>query len=382
MLTFPTLSVYKLNRTIPSDIYLTKDKNAVIDLSGFVYASGEANCIYDSGKLMLSCPEDTSYNVNLKLFGILPVKKFTVSSSKNELFMPSGQAIGIKLYTDGVLVIKINKNLPADIAGIKVGDVITHINATKVLNATHFSALLNENKQNTATISYIRNKNSYTVELIPTYSQNEYKIGAWVRDSSAGIGTLTYVSPDGSFGALGHGICDQDTSDLLTVMHANVSGCEIVDCEKGEKGIPGRLCGVLKSNDLGIMSKNTYTGVFGTIDKNQVVLKQPMPIATRFEVEKGKASILSTIDHSGVQEFSVLIEEINTASDGENSMVIKVTDENLTKKTGGIVQGMSGSPILQNGRIVGAVTHVFVNDPTRGYGIFIENMLAEAEKIK
>ncbi len=382
LLAFPALSVYKLNRTIPSDIYLTKDKNAVIDLSGFVYASSETNCLYDSGKVVLSCPDKASYSVNLKLFGILPVKKLTVSSSENERFMPSGQAIGIKLYTDGVLVIKINENLPADIAGIKVGDIITHINGTKVVNASHFSSLLNENKQNTAIISYTRNSASYTVELIPSYSQNEYKIGAWVRDSSAGIGTLTYVSPDGSFGALGHGICDQDTSDLLTIMHANVSECEIVDCEKGEKGNPGRLCGILKPNELGILSNNSYTGIFGQIDKNAVSLKEPIPIATRFEVQKGKASILSTIDHSGVKEYSVLIEEINTASDGENSMVIKVTDENLIRKTGGIVQGMSGSPVIQNGKLVGAVTHVFVNDPTRGYGIFIENMLAEADKIK
>ena len=382
LLAFPALSVYKLNRTIPSDIYLTKDKNAVIDLSKFVYASGEANCVYNSGKVVLSCPEKSSYNVDLKLFGILPVKSFTVSSAENRTFMPSGQTIGIKLYTDGVLVIKINKNLPADIAGIQVGDVITHINGTKVLNAAHFSTLLNENKQNTASLTYQRNLSSYTVELVPQYSKNEYKIGAWVRDSSAGIGTLTFVSPDGSFGALGHGICDQDTSDLLTLMHASVSDCEIVDCEKGKKGSPGRLCGVLKANDFGHLNKNTYNGIFGQIDKTRLSLKEPIPIATRFEIQKGNASILSTVDNNGVKEYSVTIEEINTASDAETSMVIKVTDENLLQKTGGIVQGMSGSPLIQNGKLIGAVTHVFVNDPTRGYGIFIENMLSEAEKIK
>lgn len=342
LLALPGLGAYKLSRAIPSDIYLTKDKNIEINVSGFVSAVSKENpdCSAASGKVVLSCPENSSYNVDLKLFGIVPVKTLTVSSSDSNYYIPSGRAIGIKLYTDGVLVIALSENLPAEEAGIQVGDVITHINGTKVLNASHFSSLLTQNKQALAVISFMRGNTKHSAAVSPIYSENEYKIGAWVRDSSAGIGTLTYVDQNQSFGALGHGICDVDTGDLLTVMHGSITDCEIIDTVKGKKGSAGKLCAVLKGSDTGIIAKNTDFGIYGQTDSDKRSAKEAMPIATRFEIHEGEATILSTIDSGGPKEYSVCIEKINTADTTGASMEIKVTDENLISKTGGIVQGM------------------------------------------
>ena len=333
--------------------------------------------------MVLSCPENSAYSVDFNLFGLVPVKTLKVSSYEDGLYMPSGQAVGIKLYTDGVLVIGLAENLPAYNAGIKVNDIITHINDTKVLNAVHFSALLNKNENAPLTLTAIRDGSTFNVDVTPVYTENEYKIGAWVRDSSAGIGTLTYVeAKTQSFGALGHGICDIDTGSTLTLMQGNLTDCEIVDIVKGEKGAAGRLCGVLSGGEKGVIKKNCELGIYGNLDPTAVYTAEPVPIASRFEIREGEATILATVDTGAPEEYSVYIEQINTADNSNTSMVIKITDERLIQKTGGIVQGMSGSPILQNGKLIGAVTHVFINDPTKGYGIFIENMLAEAENVK
>lgn len=377
LLALPSFSLYKLNKSIPSQISLTDDKRLEINLGTFVSASAQADyCFSEKGRLFISCPENESYSVSLRLFGLIPVKHVTVSAAAEGVYMPSGQAIGIKLYTDGVLVVGLSENLPAYAAGIKTGDIITHIDGVRVLNAVHFSSLINKSGEKQTTISFIRGNDKCEVSITPVFSEGEYKIGAWIRDSSAGIGTLTYVNAsDSGFGALGHGICDSDTGKLLTVMQGRITGCNIIDTVKGQKGSAGRLCGVLQTADTGSIYKNCAIGIYGSVDKEAVYTAKPVPAASRFEVHEGEATILATVDENGPEEYSVLIEKINTSDNSGASMVIKITDEKLIEKTGGIVQGMSGAPILQDGKIVGAVTHVFVSDPTRGYGIFIELML-------
>ncbi len=384
LIALPLFGAYRLKTALPSKVYLSENGSLKINTGSFIFAPKSDNYTKTASEIVLSCPREDSYEIDLNLFGIVPVKTLTVASYDENLYMPSGQAIGIKIFTDGVLVISIEENLPAYDAGIKPGDVITHINGVKVLNSSHFSSLLKKSKADKITINAVRDKVPYSVCLNAINADGDYKIGAWVRDSSAGIGTLTYIKADDlSFGALGHGICDIDTGSLLTLMQGSITDCEIVDTVKGKKGSAGKLCGVLKTGDKGVIEKNSDIGIYGTVKKDiDFSKRQGVLAATRFEVCEGEATILATVNSSVPEEYKIYIEQVNTQDETGGSMVIRVTDDRLIKKTGGIVQGMSGSPILQNGKLVGAVTHVFLNDPTRGYGIFIENMLEEAEKIK
>jgi stage IV sporulation protein B len=224
--------------------------------------------------------------------------------------------------------------------------------------------------------------------VTPKVSQSDgsFKIGAWVKDAASGIGTLTFYDPDSkSFAALGHGICDTETGELLTIGNGQILASSIVSIDKGEKGIPGELNGIFKDDSpiLGEIKSNNNCGIFGTSESDLLSTANRIPVAARDEVKPGSAYILANIEGNKIEKFNIeIIRIMPKAISSQKGMIIRITDEKLISKTGGIVQGMSGSPILQNGRIVGAVTHVFVNDPTRGYGIFIENMLAEAEKAK
>lgn len=381
LLAFPAVNAYKIKHILPSNICLTQNKELEIKLGGFVNAVDENGAILKKSSLILEYPEKESYDVDLNLFGIVPLKTITVSAASCETICPSGDAIGVKIYTDGVCVTAVEKNSPADKSGIACADVITHLNDVKILNTAHFSTLVSENGGKEIKITLVRNSNTSNVYLKPVYQNGEYVIGAWVRDSSAGIGTVTYVDTlNQSFGALGHGICDTDTQALLTLMQGSVTNCNIVDSIKGQKGEPGRLCATLQNNDIGIIEKNSNLGIYGKLDTNMILKSEPMPIATRYEIHEGEASILTSINDDKPQQYSAVIEKVNTADENGLSMVLCITDERLLKETGGIVQGMSGSPILQDGKFVGAVTHVFLNDPTRGYGVFIELMLAEGKE--
>ena len=381
LLALPAASAYKIKCAIPSDICLTQNKNLKINLGGFVKADAENSSFFKNGSLTLTCPENKSYTVDLKLFGVVPVKSVKVSAAADKSICPSGQAIGIKLYTDGVSVIAVSKNSPADKANIVCADVITHVNDEKIFNAVHFSTLINAGKGKETKITFVRSGKKEEVVLTPVYQNGEYVIGAWVRDSSAGVGTLTYVNAlDNSFGALGHAICDNDTQLILPLMQGSITKCNIIDTVKGEKGLPGRLCATLDNSDTGEIIKNCSLGIYGKTDLKQITTASPMPIATRYEIHEGEATILASVDENGPAKYSAVIEKVNTADMRGSSMIIKVTDKRLLEKTGGIVQGMSGAPILQDGKFAGAVTHVFLNDPTRGYGVFIELMLNEAEK--
>jgi len=305
--------------------------------------------------------------------------------------VPVGRAVGIKLFSDGVIVVGTSEICtadgvinPAKACGLKAGDIITHINSTEVDTIEEVAALLQKLEGQSMSISAIRDDRTVqlTAQAVFCPEDSTYKLGAWIRDSMAGIGTVTFYCPDsGAFGALGHGINDLDTSILMPLDSGSILPASVSGVKKGLAGDPGQLKGIFESGStLGELTANTTAGVFGTMESCDWFDGEPMEAAERTEVRAGSASILSNISGEAVEEYSIRILKVYPASDsdGGRDFLIEVTDQNLLNATGGIVQGMSGSPILQNGKLVGAVTHVMVDDPTRGYGIFIGNMLDKA----
>ena len=302
-----------------------------------------------------------------------------------------GNSIGIRLYLDGLLVVGESdilsggkKICPGKIAGIEKGDRIVKLNGENIENVEVFCRKVEESGGKEIKLEIARGDKFYEKVVKPVFYDDagKYKIGLWVRDSAAGIGTITYVTENGSFAALGHGISDIDTRELICLKDGDVLGSRINSVLKGAAGSPGDLRGTFDMSFSGQVLQNTPKGIFGTLLKSPLSGEEA-EVALAKEVKAGKAVIYTNVEGQKVEQFDIEIERVYPfIISGEKNMVIKITDPRLIEKTGGIVQGMSGSPIVQNGKLVGAVTHVFVNDPTRGYGIFIENMLAEAEKIK
>jgi len=311
-----------------------------------------------------------------------------VSAEAPKSVIAGGQAIGVKLYTKGVHVLKTSgvetaEGLmhPAKDAGIKKGDFITHIDGTEIFSYEQFSNEL-QNKEK-AELTLIRNGKTHTKEIFPVKAKDGvFRAGLWVRDSAAGIGTVTFYDEENKvFAALGHGITDVDTKEMLIPGNGKAEKVTVTSVTKGKSGEAGEINGDFSGSIVGSLYLNNETGTYFKYDSQKAGRK--IPVASHSDVIEGDAVILSTINGTEPKEYSVKIAKVIRSSlFTAKGMILEVTDKELLNKTGGIVCGMSGSPILQNGKIVGAVTHVFVNDPTRGYGIFIENMLAEAEKIK
>lgn len=335
---------------------------------------------------------DGSYQVDVKLFGMVPVKKVSVDVVDRQTLVPCGTPFGVKMFTQGVLVVSMsdvetaNGTVnPAKQAGIQVGDVITRIEGKQVNTNEQVSDMVEHSNGQPLKITAIHKNETYETTLTPVVSTSHtgYRAGIWVRDSSAGIGTLTFYSPEtGVFGGLGHAICDVDTGEIMPLMTGEVVDVSINDVIKAKAGSPGELRGSFSSaTDMGRLIQNSETGIYGVLFE-QYTGHEAMPIALKQEVKEGDAEILATIDGDTPKKYSIKIEKVSFSDKAKTkNMVVKVTDSELLEKTGGIVQGMSGSPIIQDGHLVGAVTHVFVNDPTRGYGIFIENMLDGAQEI-
>lgn len=303
---------------------------------------------------------------------------------------PMGNTTGIKLFSDGVMVIdtadvqtKSGSVNPAHEAGIAQGDVIKKLDGHSIHSNEQLKDVICRCRGKSVTVELFRDGEKVKTELKPVKaSDGEYKAGLWIRDSMAGIGTLTFYDPQNKiFGALGHGICDSDTNALVPFASGTLMESKVIDVKKGKAGEPGELVGEYNlSEDSGTLSANTPGGIFGTLENSKLTHNlKTLPIGRKGSVHTGDAQILSNIAGENVAQYNIEITRIfpDEAADTKN-MMIKVCDKRLIEKTGGIVQGMSGSPIIQDGKIVGAVTHVLVNDPTRGYGIFIENMLAEA----
>ena len=326
---------------------------------------------------------EDSYVVQCSLFGAIPIKKVEVDVVERQKIVPCGIPVGIYMKTQGVLIVGTGevcdmqgepKNPGGDL--VHSGDYILAVNDIPVSEKEEVVQQIGQAAGGEVKLTVLRDSDIIELQapVIQT-GKNEYKAGIWIRDDTQGIGTLTYVTGDGTFGALGHGINDIDTSTLLTLESGNIYDAKVCSIVKGMDGMPGEVGGVID-----YQPENSEIGIFGTLSSELETGIEEMEVAYRQEIQTGSATILSEITGER-KEYQIEIEKINlNNSDANKSMVIRVTDPELLEITGGIVRGMSGSPILQNGKIVGAVTHVFVKDPTRGYGIFIENMLEKTKK--
>lgn len=319
-------------------------------------------------------------------------QEVNADAGSETLVIPGGMPVGIYLETEGVMVLGTDKITAADgmdyepsAKKIKAGDYITAINDQQVSDKSeliHEVAALHGRE---VVLSVVRNEENLKIrtEAVET-AQQEYKLGIWVRDNAQGLGTITYLDADSRFGALGHGIHDVDTNELLQISGGSLYTTSIHDIQKGTDGIPGGLEGVIIYNHynvLGKIEKNTDAGIFGTVDRIDTLFQDQTPIAVagKEEIQPGKAYIRCAVEGEA-KEYEVEIKGVDFYTKEVNKgIMLEVTDPKLLEVTGGIVQGMSGSPIIQNGKLIGAVTHVFVNHPTKGYGIFIENMLENAE---
>ena len=297
------------------------------------------------------------------------------SESETLMLCPGGDVFGVKIKQNGVTVVEA-KGVPA----LRSGDVIISINNRRVTSSADIKEILAKSAGESVTVRALHGGSEIALELRPSLVEGEYKLGLTLRDAAAGIGTVTFVDPTtGAFGGLGHGICDSETGNVVSMERGEVCGVILGGVHRGESGKPGELCGILTDKTLGTLSKNCECGVFGTVDTSTVNHKDAIPIAHRSELCEGEATIISTVKNGKTAEYKIKIEDIDRGCTGSKSFKIKVTDPTLIALTGGIVRGMSGSPIIQNGKLVGAVTHVLVANPTEGYGIFIENMLNAAE---
>ncbi len=329
-----------------------------------------------------------TYQMNLKLFGVLPYKNVDIEVIQDTMLIPSGIPIGIYVKTEGVLVVGIGEFessggetvSPARYV-LQKGDYILKSNGEKVENKKHFIRMVEASEGEDMVLTIRRGGEITDVMISAEENQmQEWKLGIWIRDNAQGIGTMTYESTDDTFGALGHGINDVDTSILMNLEEGVLYRTEIVGITRGAGGAPGELTGYIEydsDNVIGEITENTTAGIFGVCDPALLenTVYEPIPIALKQEIELGPAQIICSV--SGEPEFyDVEIVEVNQEQENVNrGIVIRVVDEKLLMLTGGIIQGMSGSPIIQNGKLAGAVTHVLVNDSTRGYGIFIEEML-------
>lgn len=336
----------------------------------------------------LKANEIDTYQMDLKLFGVLPYKNVDIEVIQDKMLIPSGLPIGIYVKTDGVLVVGIGEfeSSEGDTISparyvLQKGDYILKSNGEAVENKKQFIGMV-EASEGEDMVLTIRRNNETTDVMIKAgkNKMEEWKLGIWIRDNAQGIGTMTYEGTDNTFGALGHGINDVDTSILMNLEEGTLYRTEIVGITRGANGAPGELTGYIEydsDNVIGEITENTAEGIFGICDETLLTnsVYEPIPIALKQEIELGPAQIICSV--SGEPEFyDVEIVEVNLEHENVNrGIVIQVVDEKLLTLTGGIIQGMSGSPIIQNGKLAGAVTHVLVNDSTRGYGIFIEEML-------
>lgn len=331
------------------------------------------------------------FDVDLKAFGIIPFSTVNVEVVDELHVAVLGTPFGMKLYTEGVLVIDLtsvetetgNVN-PAEAAGIKKGDYIVSVDGKKVTTNEELSAAVESSAGNVMKFEIKRNGKTKIISFCAVVSKETggYKIGLWVRDSSAGIGTLTFYSPtSGVVCGLGHGVCDEDTGELLKLNSGEIVTAEIIGIEKGSSGSPGQLKGKFTFNTLGAIDCNAENGVYSLL-KGSINLSNLTEIALKQEIKDGEAQILCTVNGSTPKLYSCRVKKRTSSylSPTQN-LLITITDEELLNLTGGIVQGMSGSPVLQNGKLIGAVTHVLIDDPTSGYGIFAENMLTTVQGV-
>lgn len=375
---------YYINK-LPDSYYVGRGENLEISSLFEVTAENSRGELVRSSNIGEAALDE---EYTLKLFGVIPLKSVTVRAVDAPLVVPGGTPFGIKLLTDGVVVIGIGEVgtaggpvCPAANAGIKTGDVIVTIKGKKVASNQDIADIISKSGGKPMKVVFRRNGREETALITPAYSAKDgaYKAGVWVRDSTAGIGTVTFYDPEtGAFGGLGHPVCDADTGQILPLSSGEAVSVAILGVKKGEAGAPGELVGNFTSlSSEGTLTLNSSCGIFGTL-KKAPSLSSPIPIAMRQDIRCGDATILTTVSGTEPKEYSIKIEKISMKEDSTRNMIIRITDPELLSSTGGIVQGMSGSPIIQDGKLIGAVTHVFVSDPTKGYGVFADAMYEKA----
>lgn len=358
----------------------------------YINDNTEVSDIYVNNQGVFNTVKLSKDKVNIDFLGLIPIKSLAVQKLEDIKLYPGGSSVGIKLSTEGVLVVGFSdvktrsgtESSPAKIAGLQLGDVLLKVNGKDIDGTAELGTLIKENDTNVVNIEFMRQGCKFNKDIELIKEGDAYKLGLWVRDSTAGIGTLTfYHEGSNTFGALGHPITDGDTNTTFTIKDGDLLSSSILSVRKGEKGVPGELRGLFinEKSSIGKIKSNLSSGIFGSTNKPLVnpIFNEPMSVGFRNEVVEGPATIISTVCDEGPKEYDIeIVKLLQQDKCGPKSMIIRVTDEELLSKTGGIVQGMSGSPIIQNNKIVGAVTHVLINKPDIGYGIYIEWMLEEA----
>ena len=331
---------------------------------------------------LLLCILSIIFLISIFCLPVLSQNKQSYNSNEIKLQV-GGIPFGAKIISNGLTVVKFSSTdgenaSSAYQAGIREGDIITKINEKEINPVEDYVKIINKSGGNQLKFTVIRNQKELCFNVFPKYSNEDgkYKTGIWVKDSTSGIGTITFIDPQTQeFGGLGHGICDSGTGKIVPIKQGIVSNVTINGVEKGQVGDAGELKGSFNNQVIGSLTKNTACGVFGKLLNGTYSSQELLPICTKNQVKEGEAYIWCTLDGNGPQKYNIQICDIDTSGSNTKNFKIKITDSKLLELTGGIVQGMSGSPIVQNGKLVGAVTHVLISDPTSGYGIFIENML-------
>jgi stage IV sporulation protein B len=372
--------------TVLDDMYLP-DRIYLLESESFNYAEGLLTIKTNTEQLsQASTQPGGSYNAKLYFLGMIPLKTVRVSTVDTTYLIPGGMTFGVKMFTTGVIVVGMGDIYtvggavcPAKSAGLELGDILVRIDGKTVTSNEDMAAIVQASEGRAMQVVYMREGTHRTTQMIAASAKDGtgYKAGMWVRDSSAGIGTVTYINPETDMMAgLGHGVTDSETGVVLPVGSGELVPVTVNGIVKGQVGSPGELKGAFGSRvPLAVLDYNCEAGVFGSV-MYSFYKNEPLQVAFKQQVKAGPAYILCSIDGEGPRYYEAEIESVNLSdASPTKNIVIRITDSELIAATGGIVQGMSGSPIVQNGKIVGAVTHVFVNDPTKGYGIFIENML-------
>lgn len=400
------LYLWQINYQLPENIILYQNRMEQIDLNlplvGEITTNHEEITVNGQSseeaavvsfsldeRISLTAKQVGNYQADLKLFGVIPYRKLELNVVKEQKVMPAGNAVGIYLESKGIMVLG-----TAEIRGrdgfiyhpaqdiLQEGDYLLKVNGQTAQSIKQVSALLQENRDKEVKLDLQRGNNQIQVKVTPVYTEEGiYQLGIWLREDTEGIGTMTCITEDNHFVALGHGITDVDTGEMIRIQQGGLYPASIRQIIAGKKGNPGELFGSVllsEKQKIGEVKSNNLWGISGEIAQTeyQYQEEQGIPIALKQEIQTGRAAIRCQIDEE-VREYEIEIEDIAINAKDLKGLVLRVTDQELLEKTGGIVQGLSGSPIIQNGKLIGAVTHVFVNDPSHGYGIFIEHMLAE-----
>jgi len=394
ILFFVILSLFFLTSIFfPYDLYTNLDDNMYVSTEEFNKLLGNNFFISSNFKPVSNMNNDdsTEYLIDFKLFDLFTIKKLRVNVIEPNRYFAGGDSLGFSLQSKGVILIGGNYILsnsgimkPYENSNLKSGDIITHIDDIEINTVEDINQILKNYKGNELILTVKRDGHIEKIGILPALDKltNTYKLGLWVKEDAVGIGTLTFVNATTKrFGSLGHCINDENSNECVEISGGNIYNGKILGVKKGQSGRAGELIGTFNRDEIqGVIDKNCEYGVYGYVDNvgEFTTNKTSIEIGGRLSASPGKAKILSCIDGESIEEFDIEIIKTNfQMSNNQKSMVIRVIDEDLIERTGGIVQGMSGSPIIQNGKLIGAVTHVFVNDATKGFGLYIDWMLEQ-----